>query len=127
LTNKVVMLLKNKTIEQAASVIAIAKPSPDHEDMVQNRGRGSEKRSKTPNEANMLTEINNLTQKTNPNEANKSFVLAVPPETNPNELNKHFRFEVPSKTNPNWRTRQVLGGGRHAANRELVHGWWLCS
>jgi hypothetical protein len=74
------MLLKNKIIEQAAGVIAIAKPSNDGGAVVQSRGRGSEKKGpKTPNEANMFHGINYLTQKTNPNEANKSFVLGVPP------------------------------------------------
>ena len=38
---------------------------------------------KRPNEANMSPEISNLTEKTNPNQANKSFVLAVPPGNEP--------------------------------------------
>jgi hypothetical protein len=80
LTDKVNMLLQNRIIEQATGVIAIAKPSNDGGAVVQSRGRGSEKKGpKTPNEANSWPEINNLTEKTNPNEANKSFVLGVPP------------------------------------------------
>ena len=38
---------------------------------------------KRANEANISPAINNLTQKTNPNEANKSFVFGVPPGNEP--------------------------------------------
>ena len=44
---------------------------------------GEKKAPKRPNEANMLHGISNLTQKTNPNEPNKSFVLGVPPKNEP--------------------------------------------
>ena len=45
--------------------------------------------------------INNLTQKTNPNEANKSFVLGVPPlKRTQSEANKCFGFGIPFENEP---------------------------
>jgi hypothetical protein len=80
LTNKASMWLKNKTIEQAGPGVAIAKPCLDAVDMVKNVVEVPKKKvQRTPNEANKLNGIKHLNQKTNPNEANKSFVLGVPP------------------------------------------------
>jgi hypothetical protein len=108
------MLLKNLGIEQAVRPVTIAEPSP--RSPVWGEGRelaveaGEKKAPKRPNEANILHGINNLTQKTNPNEATKSFVLGGTPKTNPNEATKPFRFGVPWKTNPRGGTRQLTGG-----------------
>ena len=80
MTNNAGMLLKNRAIEQAVGSITHRRAEHAAGALVQSRDRGSEKKvKKTPNEANMLNGINNLAQKTNPNEANKSFVLGVPP------------------------------------------------
>jgi hypothetical protein len=46
-------------------------------------GEDKKNGSKRANEANISPEISNLTEKTNPNEANKSFVLGVPPGNEP--------------------------------------------
>ena len=46
-------------------------------------GEDEKNGSKRVNEANRSREISNLTEKTNPNEANKSFVLGVPPGNEP--------------------------------------------
>jgi len=87
LTNKPGMLLKNWGIEQAVRMMTIAKPSlrppvwgEDRELAVE---AGEKKAPKRANEANILHGINKLTQKTDPNEANKSFVLGVPPKNEP--------------------------------------------
>jgi hypothetical protein len=74
------MLLKNKAMRQGTWSVAIAKPCQNPGRGAANRGRVPEKKGpNTPNEANSRFEINSLTQKTNPNEANKSFVFGVPP------------------------------------------------
>jgi len=46
-------------------------------------GEDGKNGSKRANEASRSPEISNLTEKTNPNEANKSFVLGVPPGNEP--------------------------------------------